>query len=144
MSDTNIVTTTSLSSDGSTAQDLTIKDQVKVKVHIQYAEDHQGEKYFKHGEVKHDISEETAAAFVKAGFGTIVSAEEAAEIEGNVIAEKEEGPDTPKKKPYSVMNKAELQQEMTARELVFEEADTKKDLIALLQDADEEAAKKNG
>jgi len=141
-----------ISSDGTTPK-LPEYNQKLVNVLINYPDDFKGEKHFKQGDVRVDISEESAALFVKGGYGKIISADEAlellqkkaqaqadetAKLTGDDAGSKE--PEIGKKKAYTAMNKSELHAELDAREIAYDGTETNPDLVQLLKDSDDEGA----
>lgn len=117
--------------------------QKLVNVQFNYPEDYAGTKRFKEGEIQVGVSEESAALFVKGGYGTILTDEDVAALQAGTVIEKEAedtgntDTDNVKKKPYTAMNKAELKAELTSREISFDEDDTNPELVQLLKGADD-------
>lgn len=117
---------TTISSDGTTTHlHDKVEAQKQVDVRINYPKDYNGDKFYREGAIEKGMAADSAEILVKAGIATVIT-EEAAE----------EG--APATKPYNKMNKAELLSEIASRSIEADESLTKAELVALLEDSDEE------
>ena len=124
MNNTHITASmTVISSDGTTPLHEKLPVQEQVSVRINYPKDFKGDMFFAEGHVEHGMAKDSAETLVKAGIATI-------------LAEGSYEPAADGAKPYNKMNKAELQAELTARNIEFDESETKVVLVEKLEEDD--------